>query len=324
MLARRTLLGGALATMLAPPAVRAQPVGRAVRLGVLLFSDPGTDPNFRAFRDSLRELGYVEGQNLTIDYRYAEARPERLPELATDLVRARPDVIFAMGGDVAPFAKRATDTIPLVFTSSADPVRAKLVASLARPGGNATGVTFLTADLAGKRLQFLREAAPRISRVAVFWNPDHFDDEFREIQAAGGRLGIQVQSLEVRSAADFEHAYASATAWKADALIAVPSRATLRNRDAMVAFAGKHSLPFAGGWELWPESGALLSYGPDVNLMVRRSATYVDRIVKGAKPADLPVEQPTKFDLVVNLKTAKALGLTVPQALLVQADRVIQ
>ncbi len=321
MIGRRALLGGALAAVAAPRAAGAQ---RAVRLGVLLFSDPGTDPNFRAVRERLRELGYVEGQNLVIEYRYAEGRPERLPELAADLVRAHPDVIFVLGGDVASFATRATETIPIVVSSSADPVQAKLVASLARPGGNITGVTFITSDIAGKRLQFLKEAAPRTSRLAVLWNPDHLDGELRETQVAAGPLGVQVLSLEVRAPADFEQAYQAAGAWKADAVSAIPSRATVRHRAAIVEFAAKQRFPLAGGWGLWAESGALLSYGPDVNLMVRRAVDYVDRIVKGAKPADLPVEQPTKLELILNLKTAKALGLTIPQSLLLRADRIIE
>jgi putative ABC transport system substrate-binding protein len=324
VIGRRTLLGGALAAAVAPGAAGAQSGTRAVRLGVLLFTDPGTDPNFRAFREGMRELGYVEGQNLTIEYRSAEGRPERLAELAADLVRTRPEIIFALGGDVAPFAKRATETIPIVFGSSADPVRARLVATLSRPGGNVTGVTFITSDLAGKRLQFLKEAAPRISRVAVLWNPDHLEDEFRETQTAAGPLGLQVLSLEVRTAGDFELAFQSATAWKADGVSVIPSRATVRHRAAIVEFATKHRLAVAGGWGLWAESGALLSYGPDINVMVRRAAGYVDRIVKGARPGDLPVEQPTKFELIVNLKTAKALELTIPQSLLLQADRVIE
>jgi putative tryptophan/tyrosine transport system substrate-binding protein len=324
VIGRRTLLGGALAAAVLPRTAGAQSGARVLRLGVLLFSDPGSDPNFRDFREGMRELGYVEGQNLSIDYRYAEGQPDRLPELAADVVRARPDVIFVLGGDVAPFAKRATHTIPIVFSSSADPVRAGLVPSLARPGGNLTGVTFITSDLAGKRLQFLREAAPRTSRVAVLWNPDHLEDEFRETQAAAGPLGVQILSCEVRTTSDFEQAFQSAAAWKADGVSVIPSRATVRHRVAIVEFATKQRLALAGGWGLWAESGALLSYGPDVNVMVRRAAGYVDRIVKGAKPADLPVEQPTKFELVVNLRTARALALTMPQSLLLRADRVIQ
>src|SRR2546422_8569071 len=255
------------------PILLAQPLAHRAVVGI----DPGTDPNFRAVREGLREHGYVEGQNLTIEYRYAEGRPERLPELATDLVRTRPDVIFVLGGDVAPFAKRATDSIPIVMTASGDPVRARLVASLSHPGGNVTGVTFLTSDLAGKRLQLLKEAAPRTSRLAVLWNPEHHDDELRETQAAAGPLGVQVLSLEVRTAGDFEHAFQSATAWKADAVSAIPSRSTVRNRAAVVEFARKHRLPLAGGWGLWAESGALLSYGPDVDVMIRRAVGYVDR-----------------------------------------------
>jgi putative ABC transport system substrate-binding protein len=323
MIGRRTALG-ALAMLLVPSVVRAQRPARSARLGLLLFSDPGSDPNTRALRDALREHGYVEGQNVVIEYRYAEGQPGRLRELAIDLVRTRPDVIVALGGDVAPFAKEATSTIPIVFASSADPVRGGLVATLAAPGGNLTGVTFLTSEVATKRLQFLKQAAPRITRVGVVWSPAHADDEFDQIKGAGPSLGVQAISCDIRQPSELDGALQAAVAAGADALMAVPSRLTVRIRGSIADFAARHKLPLAGGWGLWAESGALLSYGADVNAMVRRTASYVDRILKGGKPATLPVEQPTKFEFVLNLKTARALGLGVPQALVLQADRVIE
>lgn len=322
MITRRGVLGGALA-LLAPSAAFAQRPARAARLGVLLFSDPGSDPNMRAFREALREHGYVEGQNLSIEYRHAEGHAERLAELAADLVRTKPDVIFTIGGDVAPFAKAATQTIPIVMVTSGDPVRGKLVQTLAAPGSNVTGVSLISSDLAPKRLQLLKLAAPRITRVAVLWNPDHHDDELGETRTAARTLGMDVRSVELRDMTS-EDPLLTAIAQGADALIAVSSRTMVRNRTALVDFATKHRIPLAGGWGLWADAGALLSYGPDVDLMVRRAAGYVDRVLKGAQPAKLPVEQPTKFELVVNMKTAKALGLTPPQTLLLQADRVIQ
>jgi putative ABC transport system substrate-binding protein len=316
------VLSGIVSLALAPRSAGAQPP-RVARIGVLLFSDPASDPNLRAFRDGMRELGWIEGQNLFIEYRYAEARPERLPELAADLVRTNPAVIFVLGGDVAPSVVAATTSIPIVMAISTDPVKGKLVASLARPGGNATGFTFLAADLAAKRLQLLRQAAPRLSRPGVIWNPRHFDDEFHETQVAGQALGLQVRSLEVETPAQLETAFQAATSSGCDALIAVSSRTIVRNRQQIIAFAARQRLPLAGGWGLWADDGALLSYGADLDVVVRRAAGYVDRVVKGAKVGDLPVEQPTKFELVVNLRTAKALGLAVPPSLLAQADRVI-
>ncbi len=324
MISRRAVLGGILTTLLSPSVARAQRPARTLRLGVLLFSEPGTDPNARPMRDGLRELGYIEGQNLVIEYRSAEGRAERLRDLAVDLVRTKPDIIFALGTDVAAFAKAATSTIPIVAAVSGDPVRAKLVASLAAPGGNLTGVTFLTSELGGKRLQLLKQVMPRVARVAVVWSPDHPDDEFNETQIAGHALGVQVLSAEMRGASELDGALQATAAAGAEALMVVPSRMTLRSRGPLIDFAARHKLPLVGGWGVWAESGALLSYGPDVDLMVRRATRYVDRIVKGAKPAELPVEQPTNFELVLNLKTARALGVTIPQTLLLQADRVIQ
>jgi len=311
----------ALALIPAPLCAEAQPGGKVARLGVLLLG--AADPNLDAFRQGLRELGHIEGQNLVIEYRTAEGNAGRLADLAVELVRLKPDVIFALGGDVAPFAKHATRTVPIVMVNSADPVKGGLVASLARPGGNVTGVTALSADLAAKRIQFLKEAAPAISRVGVLWNPDHADDELHETQAAARTLGIQIQSLEVRGPADFDGAFQAALRGRAEAVIVVSSRQMTLNRARILEFAGSSKLPLVCGWGPWAQGGALFSYGPDLNALVRRAATYVDKILRGAKPADLPVEHPTKFELVVNMKTANALGLTIPPSLLLRADRVI-
>jgi putative ABC transport system substrate-binding protein len=322
MIGRRAFVSGIGAWAATVRTVSAQPA-RIARIGVLLYSNPGSDPNMRAFRRALRERGWIEGQSLFIEYRYADGRPERLPELAAELVRTGPAVILALGGDVAPSAAAATTTIPIVMVVSADPVRGKLVGSLARPGGNVTGFTFLAADLAGKRLQLLREAAPRISRLGVIWNPQHLDDEFQETQAVAQAVGLQVRSLDATTPAQLEAAFQSATRSGCDGLIAVSSRMIVGNRASIIGFAARQRLPLAGGWGLWADDGALLSYGPDPNVVVVRAAGYVDRILRGAKAGDLPVEQPTTFELVVNLRTARALGLAVPPSLLAQADRVI-
>jgi putative ABC transport system substrate-binding protein len=208
--------------------------------------------------------------------------------------------------------------------TSADPVKGGLVTSLARPGGNVTGITFLSADLAGKRIQFLREAAPAISRVGVLWNPDHADDEVQETLAAARTVGIQIQSLEVRGPADFEAAFQAAVRGRAEAVIVVSSRQMTLNRARILEFARSNKLPLVTGWGPWAQGGALFSYGPDLNFLARRAATYVAKILGGSKPADLPVEQPTKFELVINLTTAKALALTIPPSLLQRADEVIE
>jgi putative ABC transport system substrate-binding protein len=307
-----------------PFAALAQPAERTARIGVLLFSNPGTDPNLQSFRRGLRELGYVEGRNIILQFRSAEGQLQRLPRLATELVELNPALIFALGGDVFAATKNETRTVPVVFSVSTDPVAAELVSNLARPGENATGVTFVASELAAKRLQFLKEAMPSLSRVGVLWNPDHPDGEIAETRAAGRTLGISVQSLEVRSPADFDRAFRDATNARAEAVIVVSSRLMTLNRQRIIDFAGKHRLPLASGWGPWANGGGLLSYGPDLDLVVARAALYVDKILKGAKPGDLPVEQPTRFELIVNLKTARALGLTIPQSLLLRADQVIE
>ena len=318
-----TLLGGAAIAW--PRLVLAQHARKAVaRVGALLFGTPETEPNVGAFRRGLRDLGYVEAQNLVIEYRYAEGKPERLRALAAELVAIKPDVIFALGGDVAPLVRAATSTIPIVMAVSQDPVQTGLVASLARPGGNITGVTFVSSDLAAKRLQFLHEMAPDLARVAVIWNPDHIDPEYRETQIAGKTLGIQIQSLEVRTTDDIDAAFQAAISARAQALVPVSSRLMTANRARIIQFSGQRRLLLASGWGPWAREGALFSYGPDLDVITRRAAVYVDKILRGARPDELPVEQPTTFQLMINGKTAKALGLTVPRSLLSIADEVIE
>jgi putative ABC transport system substrate-binding protein len=320
-------IGALLALRSGEPALaraEAQPGERVPRLGVLLYGSPEGDPNLAAFRQGLSDLGYVDSRTIKLEYRYAAGKPERLRELAAELVASKPDVIAALGGDVAPFARAATSTIPIVMMVSVDPVEGGLVASMSRPGGNVTGVTFVSSDLAAKRLQLLKDSAPRISRVGVLWNPDHVDPEYRETQKAGPGLGIRVHSLEVRSASDLDAAWQIAGSMQLEAVIAVSSRLTTLNRRRIIESAQQRRLPLVSGWGPWAREGALFSYGPDLDAIVRRAAGYVDKILKGAKPADLPIEQPDKFELVVNVRTAKALGLTIPQTLLLRADRVIE
>jgi len=316
------LIGGAAAAW--PLAARAQQAARLPRLGVLLLSTPQADPQMETARRALRDLGYVEGQNLAIEYHYAEGRPERLPDLAADLVRTKPDVLFVLGGDVTPAAVKATQTIPIVFTSSADPVRLGFVASLARPGGNATGITLLLDELASKRLELLKQAAPRISRVGFLWNPDHADNELPEAERAAASLGVELKPLTVRGPADFDGAFVAATQARIDALYVVSSRLTLQNLGRIVNFVAENRLPLAGGFGAWAKQHGLLSYGPNVDDMTRRAVAYIDRILKGTNPADLPVQQPTKFELVINLRTAKSLGLDVPVQLQQLADEVVE
>jgi len=315
-------LGGVVATW--PLAVGAQQSKRIPRIGVLLFGTPDTDPNLPAFLQGLRELGYAEAQNITIEYRYAEGRPDRLPRLAGELVAIKPDLIFALGGDVAPSAAVATSTIPIVMAVSNDPVQAGLVASLAHPGRNITGVTFVSSDLAAKRLQFLRDIAPSLNRIGVIWNPDHADPEYREVQSAAKTLGLQVQSLEVRAGEDFESAFQAATNHRVQALMPITSRLMLINRGRIIEFSKQHQLFVASGFGPWAREGALLSYGPDTDASAKRAAAYVDKVLRGAKPDELPIEQPTKFQLVINSQTAKLLSLDIPPSLLATADQVIE
>ena len=316
-----TLLGGATAW---PAVAFAQSKGAgAWRLGALLYSNPQSDPQMEAIRRGLSELGYAEGRNITIEYRYAEGRLDRLPNLAAELVALRPSVILAIGGDVAPIAKKVDQTIPLVFVSSADPEQLGLVANLRRPGGNATGVTLFQDALASKRLELLKEAAPNISKVAFVWYPEHPDNEHREAQRAAQALGLQLYPVEVRGSDDFEAALSEANRVDVDSIYVVSSRLTVLNMRKLVQFATKNHLPLVGGWGAWAKEGALFSYGPDGIAMAGRAASYVDKIFKGANPGELPVEQPFKFELIINLKTANALGLSLPHSLLSRADELV-
>jgi len=324
-IARRQFIFTVAGTAVAwPLSLDAQQGKRIPRIGILLFGTPDTDPNLPAFLQGLRELGYVETQNIGIEYRYAEGKPDRLRGLAGELVAIKPDLIFALGGDVAPSARVATTTIPIVVAVSNDPVQAGLVASLAHPGANITGVTFVSSDLAAKRLQFLRDVAPSLGRVGVMWNPDHVDPEYREVQSAAKTLGIQVRSFEVRSAEDFDTAFASAMNERIQALMPITSRLMLTNRASIIEFSRRHQLLLASGFGPWAREGALLSYGPDTDASTKRAAAYVDKILRGAKPNELPIEQPTKFQLVINSKIAKSLGLDIPPSLLGTADQVIE
>ena len=316
------LLGGAVAAW--PIAARGQQRATVPRLGALLFSTPQADPQMQLVHSGLRELGYVAGQNLIVFYRYAEGNPDRLADLAAALVGEKPDLLLALGGDVAPYAVKATSTIPIVFLSSADPIRLGLAASLARPGGNATGITLLLDDTASKRLELLKEVVPRVKHAAFLWNPDHPDNELREAERAAQSLSVRLQLVEMRGSGDVDAALRAVTDAGCDALYVVSSRQTVLNTSRIVDFATRHRLPLAGGWGAWAHAGGLLSYGPNINDMMRRLVAYVDKVLKGAKPADLPIEQPTKFEFVINVKVAKSIGVDVPPTLLSRADEVIE
>ena len=317
-----TLIGGAIATW--PLAARAQPRPKLARLGVLLFSSPQADPQMKAIHTRLRELGYVDGQNLIVLYRYAEGKYERLPHLAAELVAEHPDVVLALGGDVAPHAAQATSTIPIVFFSSADPVQLGLAASLARPGRNATGVSLLLDDTASKRLELIKEVVPRVRRTAFLWNPDHPDNELPEAERAASALNMQLEPVQMRRSTDVQSALRAVSDARPDALYVVSSRLTVLNIPQIVEFAKKNQLPLVGGWGAWARAGGLISFGPNTNEMAGRCAEYIDKILKGANPADLPIQQPTKFELVINANAAKAVGIEVPPMLLARADEVIE
>ncbi|HTC79858.1 MAG TPA: ABC transporter substrate-binding protein [Terriglobales bacterium] len=318
------LLGGvAVAWPLAVRAQKAMPV-----IGFLGTSSAPLESHYvEAFRQKLRQLGHVEGENLSIEYRWAEGQDDRLPELAAELARLHPAVIVTTGTPGTLAAKQASKTIPIVFASSADPVGGGLVASFARPGGNATGFTILDAELEAKRLQLFKDGIPALTRIAVLLNPKNPGTKsfLQATQAAANMSGLTLQPvIEVQEAADFEPAFAMISEAHPDALIVLADRSMLAHRARIIAFAAEKGLPVMYPYREYVDAGGLMSYAPSNIDLFSGAAVYVDKILKGAKPADLPVQQPTKFSLVINLKTAKALGIAVPQSLLVRADEVIE
>jgi putative tryptophan/tyrosine transport system substrate-binding protein len=325
---RRSFLGAITGGLLAAPrAAETQPATRTCRVGVLWFTFPSVSaPFFEAFRDGLRELGYVEGQNIVFEQRWAERNPHRYPELAAELVRLKVDMVVAGNFESARVARDASGTIPIVLTAGGDPLRAGLVPSLARPGGNITGLSELGPDLAPKLLQLLKEAVPRLAKVAILWDPSNPSQSptRQESESASRLLGSVIMSLEVAVPDDFERAFGAVTRQRPDALIVYTTPIMYSHRMQIVDFVARRGLPAMYSAREFVDAGGLMSYGPNLQALFRRAATYVDRIVKGAKPGDLPIEQPTKFELMINLKTAKALGLMIPASLLQRADQVIE
>ncbi len=306
--------------------VKAQQAGRVYRIGFLdfRFRSTTTDPRLAALRQGLHELGYVEGQNLVIEYRSAKGKRERLPEVAAELVQLKVDVLVTAGSPLVwHAAKKATRTIPIVMAGgTSDPVELGIVAGLARPGGNITGLSSREVELHGKRLELLKDVFPGISRVAIIWSPAQQKQGITEVKAAAQALGIQIQSVVVRR--NLENFFSIISEDPPDALLLTSSGLTLRHRARVVDFTAKRRLPTIYGSPLFVDAGGLMSYGVASTESYRRAGTYVDKILKGANPAELPIEQPRKFELVVNLKTAKQLGLTIPPEVLYRADKIIK
>jgi putative ABC transport system substrate-binding protein len=329
---RRQLLQGSLALVglgvLSGCEATVQQAAKVPRIGFLAVgSREGRAFLIEGFLQGLRERGYVEGQNILIEYRFSDDRSDRLPELAAELVALKVKLILASGTPASFAAKHATSTIPIVMGGvAANPVETGLVASLARPGGNITGMSMMTSPLAGKRLGLLKEIVPGLSRVAVLWNPPNptYGPVLKELEAAAPRLGVKLHRLEVRVPGDFEGAFEAATRQRAGALIAPGDPLTSNRLKLLADLALKYRMPTTTDIKEFVQAGGLISLGPDLVDSYRRAATHVDKILKGANPADLPMEEPTKLDLCVNLKTARALGLTIPQSILVQATQVFQ
>jgi putative ABC transport system substrate-binding protein len=307
-------------------AAHAQPVGKVARIGILTPASEASISLFEAFRQGLRELGYVEGQNILLEFRLAAGRTERLPTFAAELVQLPVDVLVTDSPAAAQAAKNATATIPIVMATVSDPVRSGLVASLARPGGNVTGLALFATELSGKRLELLREALPGVTQVAVLWNPTNPVAQYflREAEVAAQALRLQLRPVEVPSPDEIEAAFVAMIRAGVDAFVTLNDAMLWNQRRRIADLAAQHRLPALFPEREFVEAGGLMAYGPSVPANFHRAAAYVDKILKGAKPADLPVEQPAKFELVINLKTAATLGLTIPPILLFQADEVIR
>ena len=317
----------AFALLGAPAAVLAQPGTKPARIGVLTLStSTWAGPEGEAFRQGLRELGYVDGQNITVEHRDAAGRDDRLPAMASELVRLKADVIVTQSNVAALAAKKATQTIPIVMAIAGDPVKAGVVGNLASPGGNVTGLTLMQTELSSKRLQLLREVAPGTVSVAVIWNPGDppAADFLRETEAAARSLGLRVHAIEARSSTELDAAFKAVDDLRPSAFMTLPGGMFQANVKRIVDFAAKRRLPGVFPNRAFVDAGGLLSYATSLTANWRRAAVFVDKILKGAKPGDLPIEQPTQFELVINMKTAKALGLTIPPAVLARADDVIR
>jgi len=324
---RRVFLGTLACGLLAAPRAAGAQAGKVYRIAFLGNSTAALEANLVGpLREGLRDLGYVEGRNIVIEYRWAEGQYERFPQLVAELLALKVDVIVAAGTPAALAVKRATTTVPMVMVAVGDPVGTGLVASLARPGGNLTGLASISPDLEGKRLELLRELVPKVSRVSFLVNPANAFHAVSEKHAdeAATVLHLKLQFVGVRTESEFDQAFAAIVKERPGALIVLADRVFLHNRARIVDFAARNRLPAVYPYRELAEAGGLMCFGPNYADMHRRAATYVDKILKGAKPADLPVEQPTKFELIINLKTAKALGLRIPQSLLARADELIQ
>jgi len=313
------------ALLAAPLVAEAQQTRKVYRIGFLTVLS-GPIPPHAAFFDALRELGYVEGRNIIVERRFAAGTVDQLNEFAIELVRLKVDLIVASATQAAQAAQKATTTIPIIFVAVVDPVGAGLVASLAQPDRNITGLSMLSAELSGKRLELLKELVPKLAQVAVLQNPSNASNPLQvtQTEAAARKLGVQLQLLEVRAPNDFETAFQAAVRGRAGALIVLDDPLTFTERTRIAALSTEHRLPTISGFGESAVAGGLMAYGVDLPDHFRRVATYVGRTLKGVKPADLPVEQPTKFELVINLKTAKALGIQIPQFIVLRADRVIE
>jgi ABC-type uncharacterized transport system substrate-binding protein len=320
-----TLIGAAATAW--PFDVRAEQTGKIPRIGFLGNSTAALEANLIGpFRDGFRELGYEEGHNITLEFRWAEGKYDRFPALIAELLAAKVDVLVTAGTPAALAVKKATSTVPLVFIAVGDPIGTGVVPSLARPGGNLTGLSSIAPDLEGKRLALLREIVPKLSHVAFFLNPANafHTVSMRQARVAAQSLGIKLQPLEVRNSEDLDRAFASVVKEKPGALLILADRVFLHSRKRMMEFAIRQQLPSVNAYRELVEAGGLMSYGPSYEDMHRRAAGYVDKILKGAKPAELPIEQPTKFTLLINLKAAKALDLQIPPTLLARADELIE